>query len=151
MALNVFHCFQTWLFLAVDICQFWVQFANFFVKFGYKAFWNLATLDVQFTTEASGRDQHGSGLDRTGSGLKPILAGSGLDRTGIFLKFGESGLDRTEKIFLVLMWLFWTYQKFQLSLNFTVLLNGSVYLAINGKSSAETILQFELYPSFVHS
>jgi len=38
-----------------------------------------------------------------------------------------------------------------LSLNFTDLLNGSVYLAINGKSSAETILQFELYPSFVHS
>jgi len=29
-------------------------------------------------------DEHGSGLDRTGSGLKPILAGSGLDRTAIF-------------------------------------------------------------------
>jgi len=35
------------------------------------------------------RDEHGSGLDRTGSGLKPILAGS--------------GPDRTEKIFFVLM------------------------------------------------
>jgi len=35
------------------------------------------------------RDEHGLGLDRTGSGLKPILAGS--------------GLDRTEKIFVVLM------------------------------------------------
>jgi len=27
------------------------------------------------------RDEHGSGLDRTGSGLKPIVAGSGLDQT----------------------------------------------------------------------
>jgi len=35
-----------------------------------------------------------------------------------------------------------------LSLDFADLLNGSVYLAIKGKSSAETILQFyfELYP-----
>jgi len=39
------------------------------------------------------------GLDRTGSGLKSILAGSGLDRTAIFLKIGGSDLDRTEKIF----------------------------------------------------
>jgi len=45
------------------------------------------------------RDEHGSGLDRTGSGLKPILGGSGLDRTAIFLKIGGPGLDRTEKIF----------------------------------------------------
>jgi len=58
------------------------------------------------------RDEHGSGLDRTGSGLKPILAGSGLDRTANFLKFGGSGLDQTEKIFLILMRLFWKYQKF---------------------------------------
>jgi len=50
-----------------------------------------------------GRDEHESGLDRTGSGLKSILAGSGLDRTAIFLKIGGSGLDRTEKIFVVLM------------------------------------------------
>jgi len=28
--------------------------------------------------------EHGSGLDRTGSGLKRILARSGLDRTAIF-------------------------------------------------------------------
>jgi len=46
----------------------------------------------------STRDEHGSGLDRTGSGLKLTLAGL--------------GLDRTEKIFVVLMWLFWKYQKF---------------------------------------
>jgi len=32
-----------------------------------------------------------------------------------------------------------------LSFDFTDLLSGSVYLAINGKSSAETILQLELY------
>jgi len=49
------------------------------------------------------RDEHGSGPDRTGSGLKPILAASGLDRTAICLKIGGSGLDRTEKLFFVLM------------------------------------------------
>jgi len=47
-------------------------------------------------------DEHGSGLDRTRSGLKPILAGSGLDRTAIFLKICGPGLDRTEKIFVVI-------------------------------------------------
>jgi len=41
--------------------------------------------------------------DEHGSGLKPILVGSGLDRTAMFLKFGGSGLDGTEKIFFVLM------------------------------------------------
>ena len=46
------------------------------------------------------RDEHGSGLDRTGSGLKPILTASGLERTAIFTKNGGSGLDRTEKILL---------------------------------------------------
>jgi len=35
------------------------------------------------------RDEHGSGLDQTGSGLTPILAGSGLDRTAIFWKLAE--------------------------------------------------------------
>jgi len=49
------------------------------------------------------KDEHGSGLDRTGSGLKPILAGRGLDRTAIFLKICGSGLERTEKIYVVLM------------------------------------------------
>jgi len=53
--------------------------------------------------EVGFRDEHRSGLDRTRSGLKPILAGSGLDRTPIFLKIGGSGLDRTEKIFVVSM------------------------------------------------
>ena len=32
------------------------------------------------------QDRLGSGLDRTGSGLKPILVGSGLDRTAIFFE-----------------------------------------------------------------
>jgi len=41
--------------------------------------------------------------DENGSGLKPILAKSGLDRIAIFLKIGRSELDRTEKIFVVLM------------------------------------------------
>jgi len=58
------------------------------------------------------RDEHGSGLDRIGSGLKPIFGGSGLDWTAIFLKIGVSGLDRTQKTYVVLMWLFWKYQKF---------------------------------------
>jgi len=45
---------------------------------------------------ANTRDEHGSGL-------KSILAASGLGRTAILLKIGGSGLDRTEKIFVVLM------------------------------------------------
>ena len=49
------------------------------------------------------RDEHRSGLDRTGSGLKPILVGTGLDRTAIFLEIGGSRLDRTEKVFVVFM------------------------------------------------
>jgi len=49
------------------------------------------------------RDEHGSGLERIESGLKPILAGPGLDRTAILFKISGSGLDRTEKIFVVLM------------------------------------------------
>jgi len=36
-----------------------------------------------------GRDEHGSGLDRTVSGLKPILAGSGLDRTPFFSQLAD--------------------------------------------------------------
>ena len=46
---------------------------------------------------------HGSGLDRTGSRPKLILAASGLDRTAIFLKIGGSGLDQNGKMFVVLM------------------------------------------------
>jgi len=57
------------------------------------------------------RDEHGSGLDRTGSGLKPVLAGSGLDRTVIILKIGGSGLDRTEKILVVIR--FYRFAKWQ--------------------------------------
>jgi len=44
--------------------------------------------------------------------MKPILAGSGLDWTAIFFKNGGAELDRTEKIFVVLMRLFQPYQKF---------------------------------------
>jgi len=36
------------------------------------------------TGKPDSRDEQGSGLDRIGSGLKPILAGWGLDRTAIF-------------------------------------------------------------------
>jgi len=57
-----------------------------YLEFGLKNA-NLATL------RTSSRDEHGPGLDRTGSGLKLILAGSGLDRTAIFLKIGGSRSD----------------------------------------------------------
>ena len=43
------------------------------------------------------KDEHGSGLDRTESGQKLILAGT--------------GQDWTENFFVVLIWLFWKYQK----------------------------------------
>jgi len=81
---------------------------------------------ANFLTYHCFRDEHRSGLDRTGSGMKRILAASGLDRTAITLKIAASGLDRTEKIFVVFMWLFWKYQKFKLWSDFTGLLNGSV-------------------------
>jgi len=42
--------------------------------------------DTQTSFTLCCRDEHGSGLDRTGSGLKPILAGSELDRTAIFFQ-----------------------------------------------------------------
>jgi len=42
--LMFFVSFQTWLFLGEGFCRFWLLLSNCFVKFGYKAFWNLATL-----------------------------------------------------------------------------------------------------------
>jgi len=59
-------------------------------------------------THAQSRDEHGSDWMR----LKPIFGGSGLDRSAIFLKFGGCGMHRTQKNFVVSMWLFWKYQKF---------------------------------------
>jgi len=35
------------------------------------------------------RDEHGSGLDRIGSRLKPFWAGPGLDRIAIFWKVAD--------------------------------------------------------------
>ena len=47
------------------------------------------------------------GAPHLGLALGPARArddhGSGLDRTAILFKIGESGLDRTEKIFVVLL------------------------------------------------
>jgi len=54
------------------------------------------------TKQRWARSRTGSGWIRT----KPILAGSGLDRTATFLKIIGSRLDRTEKNFVVLMWLY---------------------------------------------
>ena len=64
------------------------------------------------------------GMDRTGSGLKPILAGSGLHRTAIFLKIGGWGLDRTENICC-----------FDEIILTTSNMLVRVYFAISGKSS----------------
>jgi len=57
--------------------------------------------------EVHSRDEHGSGLDRTGSdwirtgsGLRPILAGSGLDRTTIFWRLADQDCIGLKKYFL---------------------------------------------------
>jgi len=47
--------------------------------------------------------QYWIGLDQDWSQFWPNQE-SGLDRIAIFFKIGGSGLDRTEKIFFVLMW-----------------------------------------------
>jgi len=39
-----FGSIHTWLFLATRFCQFGILSANIFGNFGYKVFWNLATL-----------------------------------------------------------------------------------------------------------
>jgi len=65
-----------------------------------------------FVKELGFSDEHGSVLDRTGSGLKPILADQDWIRLQFCLEVGGSGLDRTEKSFVVLMRLFRKYQKF---------------------------------------
>ena len=62
---------------------------------------------------------------RTGSGLKPILAGSGLDRTEKFLLFQCLYSEHIENFSCDPIWqICWR----------------AVYFAINDKSSAETIL-----------
>jgi len=48
----------------------------------------------------SSRDDHRSGLDWNGSGLKPILGGSGLDWTAIFSKFADQDWNRLRKFLL---------------------------------------------------
>jgi len=83
--------------------------------------------------------------DRTGAGLKSILAGSALDRTAIFLKIGLSGLDRTEKIFFFNM-IILNVSKILVVIRFYRFAKCQCYFTINHKSSAETILPFELYP-----
>jgi len=94
----------------------------------------------------SNRDEHGTGLDRTESGLKPILAGSGLDRTAIFLKIGGSGLDRIEKKIFFFNMLILNVSKILVVIRFYRFAKWQCNFAINDKSSAETILPFELYP-----
>ena len=52
---------------------------------------------------ATTRDEHGSELDRTGSGLKPILAGSGLDRTASFFENWRIRTGSDSEHFVVFM------------------------------------------------
>jgi len=98
------------------------------------------------------RDEHGSGLDRTGSGLKPILAGSGLDRTAICLKIGGSGLDRIEKMYFFariapeMNVIILNVSKILVVIRYYRFAKWQYYFTINGKNSAENILPFELYP-----
>jgi len=70
-----------------------------------------------------------SGLDRTGSGLKTILAGSGLDRTAIFFKNGGQdwiGLRKFCCFYVIIL----KISKILVVIRFHGLLNGSVYFAI---------------------
>jgi len=84
--------------------------------------------------------------DERGSGLKSILAGSGLDRTAIFFLIGGSGLDRTEKMFFCFNVIILNISKFLVVIRFYRFANWQCNFAINDKSTAETILPFELYP-----
>jgi len=94
------------------------------------------------------RDEHGSELDQDWS---QFLAGSGLDRTAIFFLLAEQDLIGLKK-FVVLMWLFQPHQKCYLWCDFTDWLNCNVYFAINGKSSAGTILLcIQLCPGSTYS
>ena len=93
-----------WKYEIDKLLQFRMSYINIKIgcNLGFSKFTPLAnevseTLFVSVTIPWT-RDEHGSGLDQTGSGPKPILAGSGLGRTAIFLKIDWSGLDRTEKI-----------------------------------------------------
>ena len=123
--------------------QNWIGFN--FIGSGLDSDWKISQsahlwseMRIQQTAEMS-TDQD---WIRTEANFDRIKTGSNCN----FLKFGRSGLDRTEKIFVVLMKLFWKYQKFYLWSDFTGLLNGSVYFAIKYKNSPGAILQFELCP-----
>jgi len=55
----------------------------------------------------SGRDEQGQDWITTEANFGRIRSGS----DGNFFENWRTGLDRTEKIFVVVMWLFWKYQK----------------------------------------
>ena len=60
------------------------NYANFLHVPGFNI---IETPGVKFrftSARHDARDEQASGLDRTGSGLKPIFGGSGLDPTAIF-------------------------------------------------------------------
>jgi len=44
--------------LTTVFCQFWLLLANFFVKFDYKVFWNLATLGRICVRQIRNKLQH---------------------------------------------------------------------------------------------
>jgi len=63
---------------------------------------NPAGVDFRPVTNLLTRDEHGSGPDRTGSGLKAVLAGSGLDRMAIFWKLADQDWIGLRKFLLYL-------------------------------------------------
>jgi len=80
--------------------------------------------------------------DRTGSRLKPILAGSGLDPTAIFLKIGGQDWIGLRKYLLLSCDYFENIK----NVSCDAISQVCVYFATKCKNSARTILQFELHP-----
>jgi len=105
-------CYLPLLFLRLGLAFFWLRQVNNPGSLGLHSlhcwnFYEAYQTGFQFLYQGTSLQRWArTGLDRTGSSLKPILSGSGLHRTAIFLKFGGWGLDRTEIICVILMWVF---------------------------------------------
>ena len=116
-----------------------IQFLRTRIGLGLKNFTVCSSLTCVYTAEMN-TDQD---WIRNEANLGRIRTGSDCNIFEIWRI--RTGSDwENFSCFNVIILNIWTYQKFQLSLDFTDLLNGSVYPGINGNSSAETILQLEL-------
>ena len=73
-----------------------------------------------------GRDEPGSGLDRTGSRLKPISAGSGLDRTAFFFQNWKIRTGSDWESFCCLIVIILNVSNILVWSDFTDLPNGSL-------------------------